>query len=220
MSRLRRIVDRDRIFFVTTNLARAVPILSPSERDLVLEQLKRQHTQGDFLLFGYVVMPGHLHLLLMPQRRGLTGSMHALKRVTAEKLLRRRGCGGPLWQARYFDFVLRRVRDFWKKLEYIHDNPVAAGLATRADQSRWSSAVHYVRSGAAQVSVDAVDFTGGRRGISLASSVAIRKASGLGTHKSRPRPELQRREIMGHFGRSAIKAAAASALAWLRSGAT
>jgi putative transposase len=157
MSRLRRIVDRDRIFFVTTNLARAVPALSPRERDLVLEQLERQHTQGDFLLFGYVLMPGHLHLLLMPQGRGLTGSMHALKRITAEKLLRRRGCCGPIWQARYFDFVLRRVRDFWEKLEYIHDNPVAAGLAMRADQWRWSSAAHYVCPGGAPVSVDAVD---------------------------------------------------------------
>jgi putative transposase len=157
MSRLRRIVDRDRIFFVTTNLARAVPTLSPRECDLILEQLKRQHTQGDFLLFGYVVMPGHLHLLLMPHRRGLTGSMHALKRITAETLLRRRGCGGPVWQARYFDFILRRVRDFWEKLEYIHDNPVAAGLGGRADQWRWSSVMHYMRSGAAPVSVDAVD---------------------------------------------------------------
>lgn len=157
MSRLRRILDRDRIFFVTTNLAREVPALSPRERDLFLEQLKRQHAQGDFLLFGYVVMPSHLHLLLMPLGRGLTGSMHALKRVTAEKLLRRRRCKGPVWQARYFDFILRRVQDFWEKLEYIHNNPVAAGLARRADQWRWSSAGHYMRSGAAPVSVDAVD---------------------------------------------------------------
>jgi putative transposase len=157
MSRLRRIVDRDRIFFVTTNLTRAVPTLSPRERDLVLEQLRRQHTQGDFLLFGYVVMPGLLHLLLMPLGRGLTGSMHALKRITAEKLMRRRGCSGPVWQARYFDVILRRVRDFWEKLEYIHDNPVAAGLARRADQWQWSSAAHCMRSGGPPVCVDVVD---------------------------------------------------------------
>jgi putative transposase len=157
MSRLRRIANRDRIFFVTTNLARAVPALSPGERDLVLNQLKRQHEQGDFLLFGYVVMPAHLHLLLMPQGRGLTESMHALKRVSAEKLLRRRGCAGPVWQARYFDFILRRVHEFWQKLEYIHDNPVAAGLAVQADQWRWSSAGCYMRSGRAPVSVDAAD---------------------------------------------------------------
>lgn len=102
-------------------------------------------------------MPEHLHLLLMPLGRGLTGSMHALKRLAAEKLARGRGCAGPIWQARYFDFVLRRVRGFWEKLDYIHDNPVTAGLAKRADQWRWSSAGHYARRGAAPVSVDAVD---------------------------------------------------------------
>ncbi len=106
MSRLRRIADRDRIFFVTTNLARLVPTLSSRERDLVLEQLKRQRLKSFFLLFGYVVMPGHLHLLLMPHGRGLAAAMHALKRTTAEELVRIRGSRGPVWQARYYDFVL------------------------------------------------------------------------------------------------------------------
>src|SRR5438874_5778614 len=117
MSRLRRIADRDRIFFVTTNLGRLAPTFSTSERDLVLRHLHRRRMQGDFLLFGYVVMPSHFHLLLMPQGRGLAAAMHALKRLTATDLLRIRGTRGPIWQARYFDFILRRVRDFWEKLE-------------------------------------------------------------------------------------------------------
>ena len=162
MSRLRRIADRDRIFFVTTNLGRSVPALSPAERDVVLKQLDRQHMQGDFLLFGYVVMPGHLHLLLMPQGRGLAAAMHALKRITAERFLRVRDSRGRIWQARYFDFILRRVHDFWDKLEYIHQNPVVAGLAMRPEQWRWSSAAHYSRSGAAPVTVDGVNFPADR----------------------------------------------------------
>jgi putative transposase len=157
MSRLRRIADGDRIFFVTTNLASAVPPFSADERDPVLEQLNRQHSQRAFLLFAYVVMPAHLHLLLMPHGRGLSASMHAIKRVTAEKLVRRRGCCGPVWQARYFDFVLRRVHDFWDKVEYIHQNPVTAGLVKQPDQWRWSSAAHYRGSGATLVQVDTVD---------------------------------------------------------------
>jgi hypothetical protein len=88
MSRLRRIADRDRIFFVTTNLAPRVCAFSSAERDLVLRHLSRRHTQSDFLLFGYVVMPTHLHLLLMPLGRGLAAAMHALKRLTAEDLRR------------------------------------------------------------------------------------------------------------------------------------
>jgi len=162
MSRLRRIADRDRIFFVTTNLARLAPTLSSSERDLVLRHLQRRRMQGDFLLFGYVVMPRHLHLLLMPHGRGLAATMHALKRLTAADLSRIRGARGPIWQARYFDFVLRRVQDFWQKLEYIHQNPVVAGLVKQPDKWHWSSAAQYAQSGVSSVAVDAVNFPADR----------------------------------------------------------
>jgi putative transposase len=157
MSRLRRIEDRDRIFFVTTNLAAHVPVLSAGERDGILQQLARQHDQQDFLLFGYVIMPSHLHLLLVPEQRGLMAAMHQLKRVTAEKLVRQRQSRGPVWQARYFDSILRRAGDFGKKLEYIHNNPVEARLVQRREDWPWSSAAHYEHTGTAPVSVDAVN---------------------------------------------------------------
>lgn len=162
MSRLRRIADRDRIFFVTTNLAPRVLELSSAERDLVLRHINRQHAQSDFLLFGYVVMPTHIHLLLMPLVRGLAALMHALKRLTAEDLRRGRGVPGPIWQARYFDFVLRRVHDFWDKLEYIHQNPVASGLVNRPDEWRWSSAAYYATSIEGPVAIDSANLPADR----------------------------------------------------------
>ena len=64
MSRLRRIEQQDRIFFVTSNLARGVPNLSETERDLVLNSLGETRTAHKFLLFGYVVMPDHVHAVL------------------------------------------------------------------------------------------------------------------------------------------------------------
>jgi len=162
VSRLRRIADRDRVFFVTTNLAPGVGVLAPIERDIVLEQLNRQRTAGDFLLFGYVVMPSHLHLLLAPDECGLTTAMYRLKRFTAQNILKHRRSRGAIWQARYFDFILRRVGDFWGKLEYIHSNPVEAHLAAKPEDWRWSSAVHYERSGTPPVQVDLVDLPADR----------------------------------------------------------
>ena len=157
MTRLRRIADRDRIFFITTNVARTASPLTPAERDLLLDRLQRQHDRRDFLLFAYVVMPDHVHLLISPQRRGLSATMHEFKRMTAEKLLKLRGNRGSLWQARYFDFILRRVGDFWEKLEYIHQNPVEAKIADRPEEWRWSSASHYAGSGEPLVPVDEVN---------------------------------------------------------------
>jgi len=77
--RFRRIADRERIFFVTTNLGRGVAHLSARERDLLLALLKTKRDHGAFWLFGYVVMPEHLHLLLRPQEESHVTIMRDLK---------------------------------------------------------------------------------------------------------------------------------------------
>jgi putative transposase len=163
VTRLRRLADTDRTFFITANLARGVTPLVPKERDLLLEQLARQRSGGQLLLFGYVVMPNHLHLLLVPRNRGLAAIMREFKSRTGQELARLRRARGPIWQARYFDFILRRVGDFWEKLEYIHHNPVAAGLVTSAEGWRWSSAQHYERRGAPLVPIDEVNLAADRK---------------------------------------------------------
>ncbi len=62
MVRFRRIEDRDRIFFVTANVARGIRDFSPAERDTILDVLAAQRTPRTFLLFGYAIMPDHIHL--------------------------------------------------------------------------------------------------------------------------------------------------------------
>ncbi len=156
MVRLRRIEDRERIFFVTTDLARGVPRLSPAERDLILEIIATQRSFHGFLLLGYVVMPDHLHLLLAPQQQSLIRILRDLKSKTGYEIARRRHAPGPVWQARYFDHIIRRVRDFWEKLDYFHRNPVAAGLVPRPEDWKWSSHHSYAKTGAAPVVADLV----------------------------------------------------------------
>lgn len=70
MSRLRRIADCERIFFVTTNIAGGQTSFTPNERHIVLDTLAAQRTAGVLLLYGYVVMPDHLHLLFRPNSSG------------------------------------------------------------------------------------------------------------------------------------------------------
>lgn len=163
VTRLRRIADRDRIFFVTANLRRYRPALAAHERDVVVKQLARQHAAGDFFLFGYVIMPSHVHLLIAPKAPGLIAVMREFKSCTAAHLALLRRARVAIWQPRYFDFVLRRVGDFWDKLEYIHQNPVEAGLAEKPEYWRWSSASHYARAASVPVTIDAIDLAADRR---------------------------------------------------------
>jgi hypothetical protein len=55
----------------------------------------------------------------------------------------RRGTEGELWQARFFDRALRSVEEYNEKVEYIHLNPVRAGLVSRREDWRWSSYNEY-----------------------------------------------------------------------------
>ena len=131
MTRVRRIEDRDRFFFVTTNLARNTSRLAPTECDLILTALASQWKLGEFFLFGYAVMPTHVHLLLYPHNKDLVRIMRNFKSKTGYEISRARGGHGPFWQERYFDTIIRRVRNFWEKLEYIHRNPVEAGFVEK-----------------------------------------------------------------------------------------
>jgi REP element-mobilizing transposase RayT len=163
VTRLRRIADGDRIFFVTTNLRPHSPALTSRERDLVLKQIERQRAANEFLIFGYVIMPSHVHLLFAPNRVGLIAIMREFKSCTARQLTTLRCSHGAIWQPRYFDFVLRRAGDFWDKLAYIHQNPVDAGLLQKPESWRWSSVTHYAHRVAVPVPIDPIDLPHDRR---------------------------------------------------------
>jgi putative transposase len=160
MSRLRRLEQQDRIFFVTSNLAKGTASLAERERDLVLASLAQTRTAHGFLLFGYVVMPDHVHAVLAVTRGSLSDIMHEWKRTSASSIQKARRNRGPSWQARYFDFICRRTRDVGNKLEYIHQNPVVAGLVSRADQWRWSSVGFYSKTHVPPIIPDIMDFSG------------------------------------------------------------
>jgi len=160
MTRLRRIEELDRFFFLTFNVARGTPSLSAGERDSVLSTLQEIRSPLGFALFAYVVMPDHVHLLLAPQRVSLVRILRDLKSKTGFAIAKGRGARGPMWQRSYFDFICRRARDFWEKLDYIHQNPVQAGLVNLPEDWLWSSYRHYAGLGPVGLIPDAVDFSG------------------------------------------------------------
>ena len=100
----------------------------------------------DICVYGYVVMPEHVHLLLSePQRGSLADAIHYLKLSFTKGLAQRRENKSPgsFWQKRYYDRNVKNGREFTVKLRYLHRNPVKQGLAKEAAQWKWSSFRHY-----------------------------------------------------------------------------
>ncbi|MGD0012436.1 MAG: hypothetical protein ABSE93_28335 [Terriglobia bacterium] len=50
---------------------------------------------------------------------------------------------GLFWQPRFLDRALRSVKEYSEKVEYIHLNPVRAGLVKHAEEWQWSSVQDY-----------------------------------------------------------------------------
>jgi putative transposase len=159
MSRLRRIEIIGRHFFITTCLSRRTLPLSPPERDICLEQLAEARAKHSFSLFAYVVMPDHAHVLLQTNDSLLPDLMRDWKSASGFAIAKARRKSGAICQPRYFDFILRRGSDFGSKVEYIHNNPVSAGLAARPDDWPWSSAAFYTKRSSIPLEPDVFSFS-------------------------------------------------------------
>ena len=97
-------------------------------------------------IFGYVVMPEHVHLLVSePAHETLADAIHYLKLSFAKRLRSRRGAMEPksFWQKRYYDRNVRDAEEFAVKLRYLHRNPVKRGLVKEPGDWKWSSFRHY-----------------------------------------------------------------------------
>jgi REP element-mobilizing transposase RayT len=85
-------------------------------------------------------MPNHVHLLLLPTSPAplpLHVTIARFKGRSARTLnlaLRR---SGSFWQAEWFDHWVRDDPEQARIVEYIHQNPVKAGLATTWDRYPW-----------------------------------------------------------------------------------
>jgi len=161
---LRRYHETGQSHFITFSCYRRQPNFSRREiYDLFPECLERMRRRFDMRLYGYVVMPEHVHLLLSEPGQGtLADAIHYLKlsfskraklllylNVQLKRVSRSTGSGRalahgePFWQKRYYDRNIRNWQEFTVKLRYLHRNPVKRGLVEEAAQWKWSSFRHY-----------------------------------------------------------------------------
>lgn len=93
-----------------------------------------------YYLQAWVVMPNHVHVLIEPLGVWTVAQIiHSWKSFASKEANRILGLTGALWQREYFDRVVRDQDHFVKAVEYVHGNPMGAGLAERAEDWPFSS---------------------------------------------------------------------------------
>jgi len=141
--------------FITTTVLDFVHAFHRHEpRDAMVLAIARESRLMGATLYGYVVMPHHVHLLIRPRAK-MNGPqfMKVFKTETAQAVSsllsevelkgfdQQRGLNGnTFWQYSFRSVVVSDEEIFWQKMNYIHQNPVEAEYVKSPDEYRWSSA--------------------------------------------------------------------------------
>jgi putative transposase len=164
---LKRYQESGQTHFVTFSCCRRQARLrSPARCHLFVEKLEQTRTRFGLRVYGYVVMPEHVHLLLSePDRELLATALQSLKLAVSKNVPRPGAVSGEparLWQSRYYDRNVRDHAEFVEKLRYIHRNPVKRGLVDRPEDWPWSSFRHYATGEKGAVEIES-EWTARRR---------------------------------------------------------
>ena len=154
--------------FVTTKTYKNHPFFRDEGLCRILvEEFRFYCRRLGFTLAGYVIMPDHVHLLLWwdseeKPKLGISNIMSRIKTMTSKRAKRYlfydggieyvdrlADVGQPnlgpfrLWQPGFYDFNVYSEQKLLEKLNYMHANPVKAGLVHLPGDYRWSSYREY-----------------------------------------------------------------------------
>ncbi len=100
-------------------------------------------------LIAYGLMPDHLHLIVNPRDGRIKEFTGKLKSLSAKAIIEAAhdidfkldsdGESHEVWQESFKAIPLWSNWMIWQKINYIHANPVKAGLVKSAKDHRWSS---------------------------------------------------------------------------------
>ncbi len=164
------------IFYITSNIYHRMKIFTrPSFIIPIIDSLNYYRYQYSSKLLGYVIMPDHIHLLIWPQNeQNVTDFMRDIKRFTSGRITRQAKLEGKIdwvkkfeesgdetsraefkvWQDSFWEQDIYTRKFLEQKLNYIHLNPVRAGIAETAESYFYSSYGNYYLSENQLIEID------------------------------------------------------------------
>ena len=152
--------------FVTTTVTDWIPVFADKELAKgVLTTFREGMIRQRVSCIAYVLMPSHLHAVVgVTSYPVIARFMQSFKIVSSKNLKDQLGTGLPgylnlkekyqFWQPRYDELLITSEKQFRTKIEYIHTNPVRAGLVREAETWVYSSARDWSGTGRGIVPID------------------------------------------------------------------
>jgi putative transposase len=164
-----KIRNQSAVHFITFAVAEWVDVFTRKEYwDIVLESIKYCQDNKGLLLHCWCIMSNHLHLIISAKNHDLSDILRDFKKFTSKQIIK--AIEENQHESRR-DWMLRVFREqgemnsrnknyqFWRqnnqpqelyspafvfqKMNYIHNNPVGAGIIERPEHYLYSSAKDY-----------------------------------------------------------------------------
>jgi REP element-mobilizing transposase RayT len=166
------IKDQTKPHFITATVVDWVDVFSRKVyKDIVLNSLEYCTENKGMILYGYVIMSNHIHLIIQSENGKLSNLIRDFKKFTSKSILEEihnnKNESRKDWMLKRFEFAGRShsrnesyqlwqygshpeeifsEKFFWSKLDYIHQNPVRAGIVEQPEHYIHSSASNYIEN--------------------------------------------------------------------------
>jgi REP element-mobilizing transposase RayT len=110
-------------YFITWRVQTGTPDFTPAERALIAQTICHFHPER-YLLFAWVVMNDHAHVLCLPKpEHPVSELVHSWKSYCANRMQREHGRIGSVFQKDYHDHAIVSHKQLAEKAQYIVNNP-------------------------------------------------------------------------------------------------
>jgi len=110
------------------------------DRQRYLQLLFGYSTRRGLRILAYCLMTNHVHLVCIPMYAdSLAAVFKPVHTRFCQRINRKLGIGGRLWQGRFFSCPLDESH-LWAAIRYVERNPVRASMVRKAEEFPWSSA--------------------------------------------------------------------------------
>jgi REP element-mobilizing transposase RayT len=162
------IKNQDLPHFVTMTVTDWADIFSRKiYRDILIDSLKYCCREKGMILYAYVIMTNHIHLVIQSEKGKLSDLIRDFKKFTSAMIIRQlpskkesrrdwlfkrfefanfrrnNGANYQLWRSGNHPIEVSYPKILWQKINYIHLNPVKAGIVNVAWHYVYSSASNY-----------------------------------------------------------------------------
>lgn len=179
-----KIRNKEGVHFITFAVVGWVDVFTRREyRDIVVDSLKYCELNKGLVLHCWCLMSNHIHLVLSTRDNNPSDIIRDFKKHTSKQILKaiaehpqesRKEWMLQIFEKAGLENSLNKHYQFWQqdnqpkelfskhftkqKLDYIHNNPVVAGIVSNAEDYLYSSARNYCNIDEGLIAVELLEF--------------------------------------------------------------